>query len=131
MLRLIAVAGFVLLASAPSRADEVCVACEEPAAIYRCSVESLPQQANKLGLADKAQGEMCQTVLAKNGQHSSCSVVADGKTCEGSARTVTLSDYQRAIAGDNEITYQPGMLEIAQHNVVKTWVCISSLFQDC
>lgn len=131
MLRLLAVACLLAVVSAPLGAAEVCVVCDKPLATYRCSVEPLPQKAYKLGLADKAQTEMCQTVLAKTGEHAACRVVTDGKPCDGSARMVTLADYQRAIAGDTEVTYQPGVLELAQRNAEKTWVCIASLFTDC
>ena len=117
--------------SSPLGAAEVCVACEGPAATYRCSMQDLPKKAYKLGLADKAQSEVCQTVLAKQGEHASCRVVEGAGACDGFARTVTLTDFQRAIAGENETTYQPGALELAQRGMNQTWVCISSLFEDC
>jgi hypothetical protein len=35
------------------------------------------------------------------------------------------------MAGDVESTYQPGMLEIARRRVYATWVCVTSMFNDC
>jgi hypothetical protein len=115
-------------------AAEVCVACTKPDAIYRCDLEPFLKK-DKYGIEDKAGGHVCETVLAKEGAHAGCHVVLDAKTCTGTLRTITLTDYQRAMAGDVEDTYDPGLIEKTRRNVQSTWNstwnCVSSLFADC
>lgn len=120
---------FALCLALPLRAAEVCVSCEEPAATYRCMLEQLPQS-EAFALKDEAQAFVCEKVLAKSGPHAACHAVAE-TPCKGHERTVTLTDYQRAIAGDEEITYQPGVLELTQQKMQSAWVCVTSLFKDC
>jgi hypothetical protein len=129
MYRAIVVASLVA-AAMPLRAAELCVACEQPAATYRCSVE-LPS--DKYNIALQLQGEMCAKVLAKNGAHQKCTLlpVAEGGKCEGLARSVTVTDYQRALASAGEETYEVGALEKARRNVHDTWLCMTSMFKDC
>lgn len=129
MYRAIVVASLVA-AAVPSRAAELCVACEQPAATYRCSVE-LPS--DKYNIATQLQGEMCAKVLAKNGAHQKCALlpVAEGGKCEGFARTVTVTDYQRALTPAGEETYEIGALEKVQRNMQDTWLCMTSMFKDC
>jgi hypothetical protein len=130
MYRAIVVASLVAAAALSARAAELCVACQEPAASYRCTVE-LPS--DKYDIASQLQGEMCAKVLAKNGQHRKCALlpVAEGGTCEGLARTVTLTDYQRALVPAGEETYEIGALEKVQRNMQDTWLCMTSMFKDC
>ena len=129
MYRAIVVASLVA-AAMPSRAAELCVACEQPGATYRCSVE-LPS--DKYNIASQLQGEMCAKVLAKNGAHQKCALlpVAEGDKCEGFARTVTVTDYQRALTPAGEETYEIGALEKVQRNMQDTWQCMTSMFKDC
>ena len=130
MYRAIVVASFVAAAAMPSRAAEMCVACEQPAATYRCSVEF---PSDKYNIAPQLQGEMCAKVLAKNGAHQKCALlpVAEGGKCEGFARTVTVTDYQRALTPAGEETYEIGALEKVQRNMQDTWLCMTSMFKDC
>ena len=130
MYRAIVVASLVAAVAMPLRAAEMCVACEQPAATYRCSVE-LPS--DKYNIAPQLQGEMCAKVLAKNGEHHKCALlpVAEGGKCEGFARTVTVTDYQRALTPAGEETYEIGALEKVQRNMQDTWQCMTSMFKDC
>jgi len=114
----------------PLKAEPVCVACEKPAATYACSFDqSLRDLSPDLGL--KVQGHVCEKVLAKTGAHANCQIVEAQAECPGSARTVTLADYQGAMAGDVETTYEPGVLELARRQVYATWVCMTSMFNNC
>jgi hypothetical protein len=131
MLRIIVATCLCLSVPASLRAGETCVACEKPAATYRCTFEE-PTRNQKFQVGDLVKGDVCEKVLATQGPHERCKILPDsGKPCDGLARTVTLTDYQRLLAGDGESTYQPGMLEIARRNVYATWVCVTSLFNDC
>jgi hypothetical protein len=130
MYRAVFVASVCAAAALSARAGEVCIACEQPAATYRCSVD-LPT--DKYNIAPQLQGEMCAKVLAKKGEHHKCSLlpVAEGGKCEGLARTVTVTDYQRALIPAGEETYEIGALEKVQRNMQDTWVCVTSMFKDC
>lgn len=124
----IAFAGACAILSA--QAEELCLACEEPAATYRCTIEQ-PSEKHKLGA--NIEQEICAKVLAKKGAHHKCHVAtvpADGK-CVGAERLVTMSDYQRAMSGSGETTYEVGAFEVARRNVHDTWVCVTSMFKDC
>jgi hypothetical protein len=131
MLRIIVATCLCLSLMASLRADEVCVACEKPGATYRCTFEE-PTRNRKFQIGELVQGEICPKVLAMQGPHAGCKILpAAAEPCDGVARTVTLTDYQRLLAGDGESTYQPGVLEIARRNVYATWVCVTTLFNDC
>lgn len=111
-------------------AGELCLACEEPAASYRCTVE---QPSEKFNLGDGIEQEICSKVLAKKGPHQKCKAVAvpEGGKCDGAQRTVTVTDYQRVISATGEPTYEVGAFEIARRNVHDTWQCVTSMFKDC
>ena len=130
MYRAIFVASLCAVAAVPAPAAELCIACEQPTATYRCAVE-LPT--DKYNIATELQGEMCSKVLAKKGEHKKCSLhpIAEGGACDGPARTVTVTDYQRATTVSGEETYEVGAFEIARRNVHDTWTCVSSMFKDC
>ncbi|MFA5900899.1 MAG: hypothetical protein WC829_17500 [Hyphomicrobium sp.] len=119
-----------VIAAQPARAEEICVACDEPTATYRCTVEQ-PSEKHQLG--GSLEQEICAKVLAKKGPHQNCHVAIppEGKTCAGTERIVSLTDYQRAIAGTGESTYEVGAFEIARRNVHETWTCMMSMFKDC
>jgi hypothetical protein len=130
MLRVIAAACLILSLSASVRAGEVCVACDKPAARYRCTFEQATRDA-KFQLGDTAQRFVCEQVLAKSGPHETCRIALDAQPCDGAAKTVTLADLQKVMADGEGSTYQPGVFEIARRNVNATWVCVTSLFNDC
>jgi hypothetical protein len=115
---------------APARAAELCIACEEPAATYRCSVE---RPSEKFDLGGTLEQQICSKVMEKKGAHAKChvAILAEGGTCDGPARTVTVSEYQQATAGNGESTYEPGAFEVARRNVHSTWLCLTSGFKDC
>jgi hypothetical protein len=130
MQRVLTLASLIAIATLGANAGEVCLTCEAPSASYRCAVE---QPSEKYKLGGSVEQEICQKVLAKQGQHQKCLVtpVPDGGQCAGTAKTVTLADFQRLAGNANESTYEEGALEIARRNVHDTWLCVSSMFKDC
>ena len=130
MQRILALCVVVLALLRPLLAADLCITCDNPAATYRCTLDQMPQ-VKAYGFEPAAQAHICETVLAKNEHHANCHVVPNAQTCDGKSRTVTLTDYQRATAGDVEKTYEPGALEKAQHGMQSTWTCVTSLFKDC
>jgi len=113
-----------------AKAGELCVACEEPSATYRCSIE---QPSEKYQVKGPLAAEVCAKVLAKKGAHHKCHIaeVPEGGACAGAERVVTVTDYQRAVSDGGESTYDVGALEIARRNVHDTWLCVTSMFKDC
>jgi hypothetical protein len=130
MYRAICLASLCALVAMSARAAELCVACEQPAATYRCTVE---QPSDKYSLGNELEAQVCSKVLAQKGEHKKCALtpVAEGGKCEGLERTVTVTDFQRAMAANGESTYEVGAFEIARRNVHDTWLCVSSMFKDC
>ena len=78
MAGLAAAAGSILLSIAPLSAQEACVRCDEPFAVYRCQVSSpdlVPNSPVQF---------MCITELAKRYGHRTCAVSRDqGPNCAG------------------------------------------------
>jgi hypothetical protein len=130
MYRAVFVACLCAAAALSARAAELCVACKEPAASYRCTVES---PSEKYALGEVLEEQICSKVLAQKGPHKKCALlpVPEGGTCEGLPRTVTVTDYQRALTPAGEETYEIGALEKAQRNMHNTWLCVTSMFKDC
>ena len=60
-----------------AHAAELCVACQEPAATYRCTVE---QPSDKYKLGNDLEAQVCTKVLAQKGEHKKCALtpVAEG-----------------------------------------------------
>lgn len=81
--------GFALCVfAAPAGAQEYCVSCTEPAAVYRCIIEGA-----KPGGKQPLQ-TLCVTAMAKQGQHASCAL--KGGTvfdCNGPVRRVPWAAY--------------------------------------
>ena len=130
MYRAISLASLCAVAAISAHAAELCVACQEPAATYRCTVE---QPSDKYKLGNDLEAQVCTKVLAQKGEHKKCALtpVAEGGKCDGLERTVTVTDFQRALAANGESTYEVGAFEIARRNVHDTWLCVSSMFKDC
>lgn len=130
MYRAIVLACLCVTSASIAGAHELCVACDQPVATYRCTVE---QPSGKIDLGATLEEQICSKVLEKKGAHKKCHLAAvpQGGTCEGLQRTVTITDYQRAIAGPGEPTYEVGALETARRNVHDTWRCVTSMFKDC
>jgi hypothetical protein len=67
-LALLAGVAALLLAAGPARAQEYCVACSEPNAIYRCVIDNAqPGGSQPLQV-------LCITALAKAGGHGQCAI---------------------------------------------------------
>src|SRR6266849_6458247 len=58
----------ITLVAGPAAAQEYCVACSEPAGLYRCVVDGAqPRGGQSLQM-------LCVTAMAKDGWHATCSV---------------------------------------------------------
>ncbi len=129
MIRTLAAACLVVTLSSSLEASEVCIACEAPAATYRCSLDRTSLD-SRVKLGDSVEGKVCEKVLSKLGPHGTCKMV-ELQPCNGTTKSVTLADYQRTLTDNGEQTYQPSVLEQAQNSMSKTWTCMSSLFKNC
>ena len=84
----------------------------------------------KFRLGNSVQRHVCEKVLERT--HEKCRVVPDTEPCNGVAKVVTITEYQQAIAGgEGAPTYEPSALEKAKRSMQATWVCVTSLFNDC
>jgi hypothetical protein len=129
MIKTIVATGLVVALSTSPHAGEVCVACQSPTLTYRCAIDRTSLD-SRIKIGEQMERKVCEKVLAKLGPHGDCKAV-DTQPCNGSLKSLTLADYQRALADNSEQTYQPSVLEQAQHGMNKTWNCVSSLFKDC
>jgi len=123
-------------------AADVCVSCANPSAIYRCSVDQ-SAKLEKYGVEDKVLPPVCVQMLAKLGGHESCQAVGRaGDPCEGIAKTIGLSDLQKAASGGSSDSVVPSLGERAGSAAQsagdtiggafkKSWNCVTSLFQEC
>jgi hypothetical protein len=65
---IVATVAVLLLASGAARAQEYCVACSEPSAVYRCVIDNAqPGGAQPLQV-------LCITAMAKAGGHGQCAI---------------------------------------------------------
>jgi hypothetical protein len=143
--------------TAPLSAQEYCVACTEPAGVYRCVIEGArPGGSQPLQM-------LCITAMAKEGQHGTCGV--KGGTvfdCDGPVKRVPWAAYNdpgpaqapakapppQSAAKDPK--QPPGTVEEMARRAneksaeqakafgqtvgdatKKTWRCIASLFTHC
>lgn len=82
--------GFAAMGAAPAAAQEYCVACTGPGAVYRCVID----QAAPSGAPFKA---LCTGTLARQGGHATCTVRSGTVfDCDGPVRRV---DAKSAILG--------------------------------
>jgi hypothetical protein len=87
----IILAACLVAASGAVAAGDVCVACDGPAASYRCQLAA-PQGLERSGYSGRVAQYVCVTELAKHGGHASCSVRKDGfSTCLGELRIISLT----------------------------------------
>ncbi len=131
MYRAVFVAFLCAAAALSARAAELCVACQEPAASYRCTVES---PSEKYALGEVLEEQICSKVLAQKGPHKKCALMPlpEGGTCEGVAAHRDRHRLStRATAGADESTYEVGAFEVARQGVHDTWLCVTSMFKDC
>ena len=79
--------------AAVAQAQEACVVCDAPAAIYRCSVEKSERLARFGSAGDKALQHVCAKEMARQGKHEKCTVRRDlsGTSCDGLPRMITLA----------------------------------------
>jgi hypothetical protein len=135
-------------------AQEYCVSCTEPPALYRCIIEGArPGGSQPLQM-------LCITAMAKEGQHGTCSV--KGGTvfdCDGQVKRVPWAAYNAPPPGPQERPQPPATQSTAKDPnqppqtieemakranqksgeqakalgdaTKKTWRCISSLFTHC
>jgi len=79
-----------------SIAQELCVVCTAPDAVYRCRSEGV-----NLRDGDPRIGLLCITEIANADGHASCSVRRQQTTeCEGTLRTVTASSPPPSLPGN-------------------------------
>lgn len=136
MIKILAAACLIVAVSPSLEASEVCVACQNPVVTYRCAIDRTSLD-TRIKVSDQTERKVCEKVLAKFGPHGECKAI-DTQPCKGTLKSLTLADYQRALADNSEQTYQPNVIEQAQQGmsktwggVSKTWGCVSSLFKDC
>jgi hypothetical protein len=139
--------GAVVAAASPARAQEYCVACAEPNAVYRCVIENA-QPGGTIPLQT-----LCLTAMSKAGGHASCAIkrgtvfdcagpkpeAAKGGDPKEPPSTVqemadrankkTADDMKKA--GDSVKEGAQNVGEGVSKATKKTWECISSLFAKC
>lgn len=84
---------FLPLATQVAEAQETCVVCSGPAAVYRCTIEK-SEKLSRFGLmADKAIQTVCIKELARTGGHATCAVrrEAGPVVCDGVQREIPLA----------------------------------------
>ena len=137
----------ILSVAALAGAGEVCVSCLEPTATYRCTFDQ-ERKLERLPYADDVLQHVCLKVLAKAGGHARCNINRQAVICDGIPKTVTLTDYEQAVAGggSDAPTKVEGLGSRAAQSmteqlkkagdavggtVKKSWTCLSSLFKEC
>lgn len=69
-------------------AQELCVRCDSPSALYRCTIQN-SEKAGEFKGRGKAMEFICLNELARAGAHERCSVARDvGSVCLGDQRVV-------------------------------------------
>ena len=141
----ITLSGFLLAAcGGAASAQEFCVACNGPPAVYRCVI----------GDARQAQGQplqqFCTTTLAKEGAHAECGIrkgtVFD---CDGPIKRIGVAPnqgQQKAAEPDKkpetvteavrDLSRASGKQiektgEAASGTAKSMWKCVTSLFKSC
>jgi hypothetical protein len=87
-----AVCAFWLYGLVAVAAQEVCVVCTAPAAVYRCTVEKAEKLGRLGAIGDKAMQTVCIKELARQSGHATCAVRRDSgpAICEGPERQITI-----------------------------------------
>lgn len=90
-----AVLVLVVAQAVPARAQDICVICSEPSAVYRCQLDG----GAKIG---PPQQLFCMQQLAQQGAHASCAVRrgVSGSACDGPMRIVTAPPLPAAASGE-------------------------------
>ena len=76
----------VLLGAGAANAQNTCVVCSEPPAVYRCVADDGAASAGN----DRAAQLVCITELARRNGHATCSVRRDSGTCDAPEQRVSL-----------------------------------------
>jgi hypothetical protein len=85
--------GFAALGLAPAAAQEYCVACTEPNAIYRCVIEQAVPTGSPLKM-------LCIGTLAREGGHATCAVRSGTVfDCDGPVRRVDARTASGSLGG--------------------------------
>ena len=81
--------------SATALAQDICVICSEPSAVYRCQLEAGVKAAPQYQLH-------CMQQLAKEGAHASCAVRRNlsGADCDGTLRIVAAPTQAAPAVGE-------------------------------
>ncbi|MEQ1611875.1 MAG: hypothetical protein ABL904_03915 [Hyphomicrobiaceae bacterium] len=76
-----------------AEAQETCVVCSGPAAVYRCTIEKADKIARFGSMADKAIQTVCIKEMARNGGHETCAVSRETAPaiCDGIQRQIPLT----------------------------------------
>ena len=102
----------LLFASGFAAKAGYCISCAEPTATYLCT----PEDAQKLAhfnIGGERLGRLCAKILAKLEKHAHCEFLSDtAKPCDGNERIVSLTDVERALAGNGELR-PPSLVEKA------------------
>ena len=93
----------------PAVAQEACVVCAGPDAVYRCTVEKSDKLARFGSAGDKALQHVCAKEMARQGSHERCSVRRDtvGATCDGVPRVLTLASIIEAVTAPPPTVVSP------------------------
>lgn len=90
-MRVLALAILTILAvfGSPAAAQDLCVQCDGPSAMYRCSIADIDKAGSFPGRG-KAIEYVCLTQLARQGPHERCRLARNyGNVCLGDQRTVS------------------------------------------
>ena len=86
-----------LVGVSTAQAQEACVVCSGPPAIYRCTIEKSDRLARFGAVGDKAVQTVCIKELARQGGHATCTVrrEAGATTCDGIQREIPIASLKR------------------------------------
>ena len=138
----------LLFASGVAANASYCISCAEPTATYLCTLEDA-QKLAQFNIGGEKLGRLCAKILAKLEKHARCEFLSDtAKPCDGNERIVSLTDVERAFAGNGEAR-PPSLVEkaatavsdagqAAKEQASKTgntlasgWHCLMSLLKEC
>ena len=138
----------LLFASGVAANASYCISCTEPTATYVCTPEDSQKLAD-FNIGGERLGRLCAKILAKLEKHAHCEFLSDtAKPCDGNERIVSLTDVERALAGNGE-PRPPSLVEKAAtavsnagqavkeqasktgNTLAGAWHCLKSLFKEC
>jgi hypothetical protein len=138
----------LLFASGVAANASYCISCTEPTATYVCTPEDSQKLAH-FNIGGERLGRLCAKILAKLEKHAHCEFLSGtAKPCDGNERIVSLTDVERALAGNGE-PRPPSLVEKATtavsnagqavkeqasktgNTLAGAWRCLTSLFKEC